>query len=47
MNTTWFLIVNPTAGNANFNSLWNEIKITLEEQEIKYVYKKLHILHMK
>ncbi len=40
MNTRWFLIVNPTAGNGNFNSLWKEIKTTLEEKNIVYDYKK-------
>lgn len=40
MNNSWFLIVNPTAGNGNFNKQWNEIKNELEKKHIKYTFKK-------
>ena len=39
MNTTWLLIVNPTAGNNNFNTQCKLIKKELAKNNINYVYK--------
>lgn len=39
MNTTWLLIVNPTAGNNNFNTQCKLIKKELTKNNINYVYK--------
>ncbi|CAM1350397.1 diacylglycerol/lipid kinase family protein [Tenacibaculum halocynthiae] len=38
MTKSWFLIVNPTAGNGNFNKLWLEIKHELKIQQIEYSF---------
>ncbi len=38
MTKSWFLIVNPTAGNGNFNKLWLEIKHELKIQQLEYSF---------
>ncbi|WGH74622.1 diacylglycerol kinase family lipid kinase [Tenacibaculum tangerinum] len=38
MNSSWFLIVNPVAGNGNFNKYWNEIQQELKINNIAYEY---------
>lgn len=40
MQTSWFIIVNPIAGNGNFNELWNEIQKQLNYHHISYKYSK-------
>lgn len=40
MQTSWFIIVNPIAGNGNFNELWNEIQKQLNSHQITYKYSK-------
>ncbi|WP_408025524.1 diacylglycerol/lipid kinase family protein [Tenacibaculum sediminilitoris] len=40
MNNTWFLIVNPIAGNGNFNKHWSEIQQELKLNNIIYKYTK-------
>ncbi|MGG6229709.1 diacylglycerol/lipid kinase family protein [Tenacibaculum sp. SDUM215027] len=40
MNNSWFVIVNPVAGNGNFNKYWSEIKQGLEANDITYEYVK-------
>lgn len=38
MIKSWFLIVNPTAGNGNFDKLWLEIKHELKIQQLEYSF---------
>lgn len=40
MNTSWFVIINPTAGNGNFNKLWQEIKDALKTNNLSFEYAK-------
>ncbi|CAL2091226.1 Transcription regulator (contains diacylglycerol kinase catalytic domain) [Tenacibaculum sp. 190524A02b] len=40
MEKTWFLIVNPNAGNGNFNKKWETIKKELKANNINYLSKK-------
>ena len=40
MNNSWFAIVNPTAGNCNFNKVWNKIQQELEINNITYKFAK-------
>ena len=35
---TWFLIVNPNAGNKNFKKSWNKIKYLLKLKNIQYSF---------
>ena len=35
---TWFLIVNPSSGNKNFEKSWNKIKYVLELKNIQYSF---------
>jgi YegS/Rv2252/BmrU family lipid kinase len=35
---TWFLIVNPNAGNKNFKKSWNKIKYLLKSKNIQYSF---------
>lgn len=36
MNTSWFVIVNPAAGNGSFNKIWNQIQHQLKINNITY-----------
>ena len=38
MNNTWFLIINPNAGNGKFVQHFEKIKLLLKEFNIKYLY---------
>lgn len=38
MNNSWFVIVNPIAGNGNFNKYWSEIQQGLKSNDITYKY---------
>lgn len=38
MNTSWFLIVNPTSGNKNFKKNWKEIQYYLKKSQITYSF---------
>lgn len=38
MDTYWFVIANPTAGNGTFRKLWEQIKEELTIHKIKYEY---------
>ncbi|WP_442264854.1 diacylglycerol/lipid kinase family protein [Tenacibaculum sp. ZS6-P6] len=38
MNTCWFVIINPTAGNTSLSSILGEIKYHLNNNNIKYSY---------
>lgn len=40
MQKSWFVIVNPIAGNGNFNELWNEIQKQLNYYQITYQHAK-------
>lgn len=39
MNNSWFVVVNPKAGNGNFKAIWNEIQQELNKNEISFSYK--------
>ena len=38
MNSSWFLIVNPTSGNGNFLKSWNRIQDLLKTKEIHFSF---------
>ncbi len=40
MDTSWFLIVNPVAGNGHFDKLWAKIQQELKANNISYEYTK-------
>jgi diacylglycerol kinase (ATP) len=40
MNNSWFVIINPAAGNGNFNKYWSEIQQGLKTNAITYEYAK-------
>lgn len=40
MNNSWFVIVNPVAGNGKFNKYWSEIQQELKTNNINYEYTK-------
>ena len=40
MNNSWFVIVNPVAGNSKFNKYWSDIQQELKFNNITYEYTK-------
>ena len=38
MVNTWFIIVNPIAGNLKFSSKWSEIQLLLDVRKINYSF---------
>ena len=44
---TWFLIVNPSAGNTNFKKSWNKIQYLLKSKKFIFLMLLLSIPNMK